>query len=60
MMALLDPDHSYAYHGEDEGDLTSAVVKVENLNPADAKPIELTLTRSTPRASNPQTPRTSS
>ena len=52
-MALLDPDHSYAYHGEDEGDLTSAVVKVENLNPADAKPIELTLTRSAPARFKP-------
>ena len=53
VMALLDPDHSYAYHGEDEGDLTSAVVKVENLNPADAKPIELTLTRSAPARFKP-------
>jgi S-formylglutathione hydrolase FrmB len=53
VMALLDPNHSYAYHGEDEGDLTSAVVKVENLNPADAKPIELTLTRSTPARFKP-------
>jgi hypothetical protein len=48
VMALLDPNHTYAYHGEDEGDLTSAVVKNDNLNPADARPIELTLTRSTP------------
>src|SRR5262245_37833016 len=53
VMALLDLDHSYAYHGEDEGDLTSAVVKVETLNPADAKPIELTLTRSTPTRFKP-------
>jgi hypothetical protein len=53
VMALLDPNHSYAYHGEDEGDLTSAVVKVENLNPQDAKPIELTLTRSTPARFKP-------
>src|SRR5215475_9114681 len=45
VMALLDPNHTYAYHGEDEGDLTSAVVKVENLNPAEGKPVELTLTR---------------
>lgn len=48
IMALLDPNHSYAYHGGDEGDLTSAVVKVENLNPANASPIELTLSRVTP------------
>jgi S-formylglutathione hydrolase FrmB len=45
VMALLDPDHTYAYHGEDEGDLTSAVVKIEDLNPADSKPVELTLAR---------------
>src|SRR6266702_3315103 len=38
MMALLDPDHSYAYHGEDGGDLTSAVVKVDHLNTADTQP----------------------
>ena len=47
VMALLDPNHTYAYHGQDEGDLTSSVVKLENLNPADAKPVELTLTRVT-------------
>jgi hypothetical protein len=48
VMALLDQNHTYAYHGEDEGDLTSAVVKIDNLNPAEARPIELTLIRSTP------------
>jgi enterochelin esterase-like enzyme len=53
VMALLDPNHTYAYHGEDEGDLTSVVVKVENLDPANAKPIELRLTRSTPARFNP-------
>src|SRR5262245_3176724 len=53
VMALLDPNHTYAYHEEDEGDLTSAVVKVENLNPADARPIELTLARLTPTRFNP-------
>src|SRR5262245_56078401 len=53
VMALLDPNHTYAYHGEDEGDLTSAVVKVENLNPAEARPVELTLTRSTPARFKP-------
>jgi hypothetical protein len=53
VMALLDPDHTYAYHGEDEGDLTSVVVKVENLSPADAKPVELTLTRATPARFKP-------
>ncbi len=45
VMALLDQDHTYAYHGEDEGDLTSEVVRVENLTTSDAKPVELTLTR---------------
>ena len=48
VMALLDPNHSYPYHGQDEGDLTSQVVTLENLNPADTKPIELTLSRLTP------------
>src|SRR5262249_33111570 len=53
VMALLDPNHTYAYHGQDDGDLTSAVVKVENLNPAEAGPVELTLTRSTPARFKP-------
>src|SRR5215475_11424193 len=53
VMALLDPDHSYSYHGEDEGDLTSAVVKVENLNPADSSPVELTISRSIPARFKP-------
>ncbi len=53
VMALLDPNHTYPYHGDDEGDLTSAVVKVENLNPADARPVELTLSRSTPAGFKP-------
>src|SRR5262249_13564382 len=53
VMALLDRNHTYAYHGEYEGDLTSAVVKVENLNPMEAKPVELTLTRATPARFKP-------
>jgi len=53
MMALLDPDHSYAYHGEDEGDLTSAVVKVDHLNPADTQPVGLRLTRAAPARFKP-------
>jgi hypothetical protein len=48
VMALLDPNHTYAYHGQDAGDLTSAVVKVDNINPANSAPIELTLSRVTP------------
>jgi enterochelin esterase-like enzyme len=47
VMALLDPNHSYAYHGQDAGDLFSSVIKVENLNPADTAPIELNLNRVT-------------
>ncbi len=47
VMALLDPNHSYAYHEQDAGDLYSPVVKIENLNPADTEPVELTLTRVT-------------
>ena len=50
VMALLDVDHSYAYNGE--GDLKSEVVKLETLNPADAKPIELTLSRVNPTPSS--------
>src|SRR5215469_15294744 len=34
VMALLDPDHSYPYTGQNEGDLYSGVVKVQGLNPA--------------------------
>ena len=46
-MALIDPNHSYAYHEQDEGDIYSAVVRVENLNPANSSPIELTLNKIT-------------
>lgn len=48
VMALLDPNHTYAYHDQDAGDLTSTVVKLENLNPAATAPVELTLSRVTP------------
>ena len=47
-MALLDPDHTYVYSGQNGGDLTSHVIKIENLNPADAPPVQLTLDRVTP------------
>lgn len=53
VMALLDVNHSYAYNGEGEGDVVSAVVKVENLNPADSKPVELTLARVLPGRAKP-------
>lgn len=57
VMALLDANHSYAYNGEGEGDLKSEVVKLEKLNPADAKQdarlIELTLSRANPARPKP-------
>ncbi len=53
IMALLDPNHTYAYHGQDEGDLSSEVIKVENLNTANSAPIELALTRRTPARFKP-------
>jgi len=43
--ALFDPDHSYVYGGQNEGDLFGPVVTVENLNPADTNEISLTLNR---------------
>jgi hypothetical protein len=52
VMALLDPDHTYAYHGQDGGDLFSQVVKIENVTAA-AAPIELTLSRVEPPAPKP-------
>src|SRR5262249_35544042 len=54
VMALLDPNHSYAYNGEGEGDLKSEVLKLENLNPADAKPVELSLSLVTPARPKPE------
>lgn len=53
-MALLDPNHSYAYQGQDEGDLSSAVIKVENVTPASNAPIELMLSRVTPARFTPK------
>lgn len=47
-MALLDPDHTYAYHGPDAGDLSSVVVTVEKVDPTNAAPVELVLSRKTP------------
>ena len=44
-MALLDPNHTYAYHGQDKGDIAGPVIKVENLDPANTKPVELALNR---------------
>jgi enterochelin esterase-like enzyme len=42
-MALLDTDHSYARNGMGPDDLYGPVVTVTELNPADAKPVELVL-----------------
>lgn len=47
VMALLDPDHTYAYHGQDEGDLYSSVVKISITDSSDTKPIELQLDHAT-------------
>jgi enterochelin esterase-like enzyme len=47
LMALLDPDHSYVYSGQNEGDLYGPVVKVESLDSANTQPIELVLNRRT-------------
>ncbi len=44
-MALLDPDHSLPYTGEDAGDLYGPVVQARNLNPAHAGEILLVLDR---------------
>jgi enterochelin esterase-like enzyme len=43
IMALLDPDHSYPYTGQNEGDLYSSVVKVQGLSPAQTAPVDLTI-----------------
>lgn len=44
-MALLDPDHSYARDGQNEGDLYSEVVPAKMLDPASADSIRLSLTK---------------
>ena len=48
VMALLDTDHSYAYSGMGPGDLHSAVIRVNKLNPAGARSVDLTLTHRVP------------
>jgi hypothetical protein len=47
VMALLDPDHSYARTRQNEGDLTSPVIQVPALDPASAETVLLTLARRT-------------
>ena len=44
-MALLDRDHSYVQAGDDADTLVGPVVRVENLDPANTKPLELTLNK---------------
>jgi hypothetical protein len=46
-MALLDPNHTYAYHGQYEGDLFGPVVQID-VDPANTEAIELHLTKVTP------------
>lgn len=50
IMALLDTDRSFAYSGQNEGDLCSPVIKIGNLIPADGGPVELVLNRRTESA----------
>src|SRR5262249_44114476 len=45
IMALLDTDHSYAYSGQNEGDLCSPVIKLRNLTPSKGSPVALVLNR---------------
>ena len=47
-MAVLDPNHSFARAAQDAGDLFSDVVQVESLDPSDAEPVSLVLTKVTP------------
>ncbi len=47
IMALLDTDHSYAYGGQNEGDLCSPVLKLRNLTPANGGTVALALNRRT-------------
>src|SRR5256885_5111573 len=46
-MALLDTDHSYAYTGQNAGDLCGPVVAVPALDPMHAAPVALALDRRT-------------
>src|SRR5262249_55007376 len=43
IMALIDPDHSYPYTSQNEGDLYSSVVKLQGLDPAHSSPVEATI-----------------
>ena len=50
VMALLDPDHSFARDRQDAGDLASPVAVLKDLDPANATPVTLELTSITPPA----------
>ncbi len=50
VMALLDPDHSFARDRQDPGDLVSAVAVLKDLDPANAAPVTLELNAVTPPA----------
>ncbi len=50
VMALLDPDHSFARDRQDAGDLVSPVVVLADLDPANATPVALELNSVTPPA----------
>ena len=39
-MVLLDVDHSYAYGGQGEGDISGPVVQIPDVDPASTEPIE--------------------
>jgi hypothetical protein len=49
-MALLDPDHTYAYHGEDSGDLYGPIVHLAKLAPSEAGTIQLVLNKAIPES----------
>jgi hypothetical protein len=45
LMAQLDPNHTYAYHGSDAGDLYSPVIEKKDLAPAEAGTVALALSK---------------
>jgi hypothetical protein len=53
VMALLDPDHSFARDRQDAGDLVSPVAILKDLDPANAEPVPLVLNAVTPAAPVP-------
>lgn len=50
VMALLDPNHSFARERQDGGDLTSVVAELKDFDPAKGEPVALRITRVTPEA----------